>query len=287
MSSRPEKLDLEAEYNNRARVPNFQAVIDRWYSDAAAYREARQDRSELGVSYGPHPRQQLDILRPDSERPGSPAVLFIHGGYWRSLDRSGFSHMAAGANARGLKVAVAGYRLCPEVTIAEIIDDIRAACLLIHRRFARKIVVCGHSAGGHLAACMAASDWAGVTGGTPADLVRSGLAISGLFDLEPLLRTSINGSLRLDRDFARAASPAFWPVPPGIQFEAWVGQTESSEYLRQTEFLAETWRAAGAAVATGIVPGANHFSAIAPLADPGSPLVAALARLCGEAPGRA
>ena len=153
-------IDYEAEYNNRARVPEHPEIFARWARDAEDYRaEAMKERrAELGLSYGESPRQFIDLFSP---RPGvtAPLALFIHGGYWRSLDPSLFSHMARGLNAHGVAVAVVGYDLCPEVTIAEIIEQIRHACLFLWLRTGQRMMVYGHSAGGHLAGAMVATDW--------------------------------------------------------------------------------------------------------------------------------
>lgn len=277
-------IDLEAEYDNRARVPDHPAIIAGWERDAAAYRNARGPRAELGLRYGDHPRQRIDLFHPDVVDEAKPLVLFIHGGYWRSLEPSLFSHMAAGANARGLAVAMPGYRLCPEVSLADIIADLRSACLFLHRRQpARPMVACGHSAGGHLAACMVGTDWTQAGPDISSAIVRYGLAISGIFDLSPLLATSVNASLHLDGGTAQAASPALWPAPAGAVVELWVGGTEASEYFRQSGNLAERWRAQGARASLHVVPGANHFTAPGPLADPGSALTEHLVALCGAA----
>ena len=269
--------DLEKEYDNRARVPEHPEIIAGWVRDSAAYR-AQAGHAELGRSYGPHPRQLIDVFHPDRPAPMDALVVFIHGGYWRSFDPSSFSHMAAGASARGLSVAIPGYRLCPEVTVAEIIVDLRSACVSLYETFGKPIVACGHSAGGHLAAAVAATDWRAM--GAPEHLVRRGLSISGLFDLTPLLATSINQSLRLDPASARAASPLFWPVPAGVRLEAWVGGAESAEYRRQSRSLAGRWGARGARTVYNTVPGRNHFTVIAPLADPASLMMETLLRLC-------
>src|SRR6266851_8640405 len=154
-------VDSEAEYNNRARVPEHPEIFARWTREAEDYRaEAMKERrAELGLSYGSSLRQFIDLFSP---RRGvtTPLALFIHGGYWRSLDPSLFSHMARGLNARGVSVAIVGYDLCPHVTIAEIIEQIRHACLFLWLRTRRRMVVYGHSAGGHLAGTMVATDWA-------------------------------------------------------------------------------------------------------------------------------
>jgi arylformamidase len=273
---------MEVEYDNRARVPAYPEIMAGWERDAAAYRAERQAQAEIALAYGPHERHVVDLFHADAPGHGSPLVVFVHGGYWRSLDRLLFSHMAKGANARGISVAVAEYRLCPETTVAGIIADVRAACLFLYRRFAQRLVVCGHSAGGHLAAAMAATAWSSFGPDVPADLVRRGLAMSGVFDLAPLIATSMNAQLRLDEEGARTVSPAFWPVPPDVSFEAWVGAEESSEFLRQSCLLADTWRAAGAHTGFAIMPGLNHFTAPSPLTDPSSPMVEALIALCSD-----
>ncbi len=194
-----------------------------------------------------------------------------------------FSHWAAGANQRGYSVAVPGYRLCPEVSVAEIVGDVRAAALFLHRNFGKRLIACGHSAGGHLAATLVATDWQALEAGVPADLVRSGMGISGVFDLAPLIETEMNQQLRLDDASARAVSPALWPVPEGVRFEAWVGGEESSEFLRQSRLVAESWAAAGARTRMEVIAGANHFTAPAGLADPKSPIATALIGLAAAA----
>ena len=129
-----------------------------------------------------------------------------------------FSHMARGLNARGITVAVAGYDLCPIVTIADIIEQMRRACLFLWQRLDRPMFVIGHSAGGHLAAAMVGTDWPSLYPKAPADLAPAGYAISGLYDLTPLLGVSANQDLRLTAEDARKVSPAFWPLPPRPHF---------------------------------------------------------------------
>ena len=146
----------------------------------------------------------------------------------------------------------------------------------------RPLVMTGHSAGGHLAACMLATDWPAYDASLPRDLVLSAYAISGLFDLEPLVETSINKALRLDQAAARAASPLFWRAPARGSLDAVVGENESAEYLRQSRTIVDRWGAAGLATRFGVVPGANHFTAIAPLADPDSAMVLRLRELAAR-----
>ncbi len=149
-------------------------------------------------------------------------------------------------------------------------------------RLGQPLVVSGHSAGGHLAACLLATDWPALDASLPADLIVAAYAISGLFDLVPLVGTSINNALHLDATSAEAASPLFWQAPPRGSLDAVVGENESAEYFRQSRTMVERWGATGLATRFGVVPGANHFTAIAPLADPDAPMVARLAELAAR-----
>jgi arylformamidase len=275
--------DYEAEYNIRARVPEHPQIFAAWVGAAAAYREeaAAARRAELGIRYGASARQTIDLFLP-AAGDAAPLALFIHGGYWRSLDPSSFSHLARGLNEHGVAVAVAGYDLCPQVRIAEIVDQMRHACLYLWRRFGRRMLVFGHSAGGHLAACMLATDWKAYDASLPPDLVAAAYTISGLFDLPPLIPTSINKALGLDQTTAHAASPLFWQPPSHGSLDAVVGETESAEYHRQSRSIVEAWGEAGITTQFGTVPAANHFTAIAPLADPASQITLRLKELAGR-----
>jgi arylformamidase len=275
-------IDYEVEYNNRARVPEHPEIFARWAKEAAAFR-ASHPNADLAVSYGASPRQFIDFFWPSAER-NAPLVLFIHGGYWRSLDPSGFSHIAAGANAHGLAFALAGYDLCPAVTVETIVDQMRAATAFLYRRHKKRMLVSGHSAGGHLAACILATDWKKYGADLPADLVTAGLSISGLFDLAPLMQTGINADLRLDAASAARVSPLFWSVPAGRTLDAWVGGAESNEFLRQSQAIEEAWGRQGATTEYVAVPDANHFTVLDPLADARSDLTQRLVHLARALP---
>lgn len=253
-------LDLEAEYNNRVRVPEHPAIIAGWAKDAAAYRETRPPRV---VRYGDGERNTFDLF----EAGAGPAVMFIHGGYWQALDKSFFSHMAAGLNALGVSVAMPSYDLCPNVRVGDIVEQMRAACTTLHRETNARVIASGHSAGGHLAACMLATE----------AHVPAAYAISGLFELAPLVPTSLNTALRLDDAEAEALSPLAWPAPTGKVLDAVVGANESREYLRQSAAIVKAWDAEGVATRYEAIGGANHFTVIAPLADASS---AMCERLC-------
>jgi len=268
-------IDYETEYDNRARVPESSALIAGWAEDAASYRQAHAPRV---IRYGSSPRQRIDFFAGDGT---GPIVVFIHGGYWRALDGSSVSHMARGLNAHGVGVAIPTYDLCPQVSVAEIIEEIRQATREL-AKLSETLVMSGHSAGGHLAACMLATDWKAYDASLPSNLVGAVYAISGLFDLEPLVPTSINKALGLNQAAAKAASPLFWKPPSHGSLDAVVGELESAEYHRQSRNIVEFWGRAGLATQFGTVTGANHFTAIAPLADPTSSMTLRLKELASR-----
>ena len=272
-------IDLEAEYNLRARVPEHPEIFARWAREAEDYRAEtlKHGRAELGLSYGDTPRQFIDLFLPEAGNT-APLAIFIHGGYWRSFDPSSYSHMARGLNGRGAAVAVVGYDLCPIVTVADIIEQIRRACIFLWQRFSQRMLVSGHSAGGHLASAMVATDWHTLYPKAPADLVPAGYAMSGVFDLTPLLKVSTNQDLRLDGEEARRVSPLAWPVPAGRVLDAVVGDLETSEFKRQSQVMAQAWQQAKAETRYAELPG-NHFTVIDALADPASVMVARMAEL--------
>jgi arylformamidase len=208
-------------------------------------------------------------------------VVFIHGGYWQAFDASYFSHLAEGLNSHGIDVAMPSYDLCPVVTVGEIIRQMRMACREL-ARLGRPLVISGHSAGGHLAACLLATDWPAFDASLPADLVIAAYSISGLFDLGPMLKTYVNKAMRLDEAGAREASPLFWPAPRHGSLDALVGAHESAEYFRQSQSIVNVWGKAGLPTRFGTVPDTNHFTAIMRLADPDSPMVQRLMELAGR-----
>jgi arylformamidase len=270
--------DYEAEYNNRARVPEHPGIIAGWQADAAAYRA--QAVCELGVSYGEGERQRYDLFKPETVR-GNALVMFIHGGYWQALDPSFFSHMARGLNGLGVPVAVAGYDLCPQVELGHIVWEIQQAAAALWRRFGIPIVAAGHSAGGHLSACLLASDWKSVDEDLPDRLVPAAYGISGLYNLKPLTETSINTALGLSFEAAERESPLFWPAPARLVMDAVVGATETAEYLKQSRRLVDVWGLEGVQTRYEEIPGANHFTVIAGLADPDHAMTRRIAEMAG------
>jgi arylformamidase len=266
---------LDREYRLRERVPDFQRFFDHYEADSAAVRERLTFAADL--AYGERPRQRIDLFPAvDPGSPGAPLFVFIHGGYWQAFAKEAFEYLVPPFVEAGAAWAAVSYTLAPEATIPEIVDEVRAALVWLWRHGAehgadpRRLVVCGHSAGGHLAAMMAATDW--TAHGAPADLVKATLPISGLYDLEPLRLSYQNAVLGLDADQVRVASPIHHrPTTRGPVVLA-VGGEETDEFRRQQADFKAAWQAAGAAMAEVAMPGFHHFDVIDALADPASPL---------------
>ncbi len=265
--------DAEAQYNNRAAVPDHPLVMARWKAEAAAARAAHPSER---LAYGPGEREVIDLFE---SKPGAPVVVFIHGGYWQALDPSWFSWIAPPLLAHGVSVAIPAYDLCPDVRLGRIIAQMRKAAELLRARTGARPVVTGHSAGGHLAACLLSEGRASAA-----------VAISGVFDLAPLVHTSLNAALNLDALEAAALSPIHWPppnggAPGGTVLDCVVGGDETPAFLRQSRAMAELWAEKGATARFEALPGLNHFTVLDPLADAASGLVRRIVDLArmGEA----
>ena len=273
------RINYEQEYNNRGNVPEHPQIFERRDRDAKAYRAA-MPKAELGVTYGDSPRRFFDIF-PSAEA-NAPVAMFIHGGYWSMGEPAMYSHIAKGLNGNGVTVAIAGYDLCPAVTMDAIIDCTRSAVLALWRRYKRRIFVYGHSAGGHLAACMVGTQWSKLASDAPDDTVAAGYAISGIYDLAPIVIVSQNKTLNLDQQSAYFASPVHWKVPAKRKLDAVVGALETSEFRRQSRDITKAWRARGCETRYEEIPGANHFTVIEPLSDPSSAMSKRVAELAQQ-----
>ena len=266
---------LEGMYNNLARVRNHPAYFERWAKESAAVREALPAR--IDVSYGLGVNETLDIF--PAPVPDAPVLVFIHGGYWRAMDKKDHSFIAPAFNDRGICVVQPNYALCPgtlerPVTVPGILLQMVRALEWTWRHIAdhggdpTRITVAGHSAGGHMAAALLACDWKAAAPDLPAHLVRNALSISGLYDLRPLQRTPfLENTLKLtDADVLRA-SPALWPAPRRGQLYAVAGGSESEEFIRHNAMIRDAWGRNTVPVCE-VLPGLNHFDVVDALADP-------------------
>jgi len=266
-------------YNNRALVPDFADHFAHWQNESVTARA--QLKSTLDVPYGDGPGETLDIF--PAKDANAPVVIFIHGGYWRSLDKSDHSFVAPALRDMGACVVVVNYALCPgtpeqPVTIPDIALQMAKATAWVWRHIAEhggdrnRISAIGHSAGGHLAAMLLGCNWKQVGRDLPSGLVRKAMSISGLFDLEPIRKTPfVQADLRITPAHVRMASPAKWQRPrQGVLYTV-AGGDESPEFLRHNRLIHQAWGPKTVPVCEDLA-GLNHFSIVTDLTRPGSRL---------------
>jgi arylformamidase len=302
-----EKLDthwLNSMYNNRLLVPEFPQHLVRWEQASVAARAA--EVCELGLLYGTGQNESLDIFVASQKvaarqaEPGrAPVLVFLHGGYWRSLDKKDFSFMAPAFTQVGACVVIPNYALCPgepgqPVTVADIVLQSVKALVWVYRNIAQyggdpqRITVVGHSAGGHLAGMLAACVWRAVAADLPVKLVKNYLSLSGLFELETIAKTPyLQDSLKLTPAQVKKSSPAWLPAPkieatksgksgePGKsgtsargQLYSVCGGDESAEFLRHNALIQKAWGNTAVPLAEP-QPGLNHFSILEAMIQPG------------------
>ena len=262
---------FDAQYDNRARIAEHPALLRQWSERSQQARASVP--CALDLAYGSDPSERLDVFGP--ERRGAPILVYLHGGYWRALDKRDQSFVAPPFVAAGAMVVLPNYALCPAVDIGHIVLQLVQALAWVWRHAEAyggdpaRIVVAGHSAGGHLAAMLLACDWRAVSAELPADLVKSALAISGVFDLEPLRHAPFLASdLKLDATSALRLSPAAMAAPRG-RLVAVVGGDESEEFKRQNALIARRWGRRAVPVCEA-VPGRHHMNVLHELAEPSS-----------------
>jgi arylformamidase len=251
---------IDAEYNIRKRHPESPQHYARYEADSRAARETLSDQVDL--RYGETPGETLDFF-PATE-PNAPLFLFIHGGYWRALDKRDFSFIAPGFVAAGIAVALVNYDLCPKVTVETIVAQTQRGIRWAHDNAAlpfdrRRLVVGGHSAGGHLTAMALAAE--------PPLSIAASIAISGVFDLVPLLKTNVNEQIALDETRAVALSPAHRPRPDRAPNLICVGGAETRGFIDQSRNYA-----ARLGKTAKIYPALDHYTIMTALADPTSEL---------------
>ena len=267
---------LHAQYNNRGKVPDFADYNARWSAAADGVRARPASRSRLDIAYGKRPAEQIDLFLPDAANP--PLHVFIHGGYWQYNDRKPYDFLAGPFTAAGAALATVGYPLTPGVTMTELVTCVRTGIAHLWRNAAvlgfdrDRIHVSGNSAGGHLTATMMLTDWPAFAADLPADLLKSGIAISGIFDLEPIRHTPIGDAPGMDEAEARALSPLFMAPPTAAPVVIALGGTEGPEFHRQAEAFSAHLVGHGVPAPVLDVPSRNHFSIVDDLASPDTAL---------------
>lgn len=250
--------DWDNAYANGANIAGGSDWPEAWVGPARTYRERMllAERAELAHSYGERPRNVYDLFLPEEAARG--IVVFVHGGYWQSLDNSYWSHLAQGSIAHGFAVAMPTYTLCPDVHIADVVVEIGRAITQIAARFAGPIHLAGHSAGGQLVSRMISA-----TSPLPPEVrarIGNTVSISGVHDLRPLMRTNLNERLRITPEEALRESPVLLEPGPDARLFCWVGGNERAEFLRHNALLANIWTGLGAETAAYAEPDKHHFS---------------------------
>ncbi len=279
-SASPDARYYSQQYNARSAIPDHPQIFSRWQSDSALVR--RTHAGLLDLSFGDSPGERLDFY--PAHTPGAPLLVFIHGGWWRSLDKSDFTFIVPGYRREGFNVALTNYTLAPGASIEEITrQQLRALAWLYrnaaHYEFDReRIVVAGHSAGGHLAAMMLAARWPEWSDDLPRTLVKAGVLMSALTDLHVIRQVDfVADDLRLTDESVARLSPALMPPSHPAPFITAVGGLESDEFKRQNALIAERWAACHRKDIP--LPGINHLTICDAFGSHGHPLFEATCEL--------
>jgi arylformamidase len=275
--------ELDRQYNARAAVPEHMAFIARWRADSARARKVIA--ADIDLAYGRSSPERLDLFH--AGKPDAPLLIFIHGGYWRSLDKSDFSFLAPTFVDRNVNVAVVNYGLAPNTSMEEIVRHLLRAVTWLYQHSSelridpRRIVISGHSAGGHLAAMMAAAEWPAWEASLPDKVVHGIVCISGLYDLEPLAQAPfLRDDVKLDTAGARRLSPINYCPRASVPMVTAVGADESSEFHRQNKLIGTCWPHCFRCDVP--LPGRHHFSAVEALGDPNHSLFQVTVELLGN-----
>ncbi|MBN9234133.1 MULTISPECIES: alpha/beta hydrolase [Phyllobacteriaceae] len=266
--------DWDGAYSNGVNIAGGDRWPEAWVAPAAAYRKelSAAGRAQLDIAYDGGERNRLDLFLPAGAPKG--LVVFVHGGYWMALDKSFWSYLARGAVESGYAVTMPSYTLAPQARITDITAEIGKAIEKAAELVSGDIRLTGHSAGGHLVTRMI-STTSPLSDGVRRRIVNT-VSLSGVHDLRPIMKTGMNDTLKIDQAEALAESPALLPPMDGARLVCWVGGGERSEFIRQSELLANIWTGLGAATGFYAEPDRHHFNVIDGLADAAHPLTRTL-----------
>ena len=277
----------ERQYNARLAVPDHPQIFTRWIENSETARSTLSCR--LDVQYGDKPTQAMDVFMPQGE--SRALLMFVHGGYWRSLDKGDFSFIAPGLTAAGITVACINYTLVPQISLEELTMEVVKATAWLYRNAQQfnadpnRLFVSGHSAGGQQTGMLLATDWPRYSADLPRDVVKGAVSVSGIFDLEPLIHTSMNEVLKLDLTRARRNSPIAYSPATNAPMVLSVGGGETDAFKKQNTALKTAWQDHNFIDVP--MPGSNHFTVIEQLGKPASPLFRATLRMMGlEVPAK-
>ena len=276
--ARRDAAALDKLYNNRLLVPECLEILQRWTQDSASFRQSAD--CNLNVAYGSSESEKLDIFSgaTTGSSKAAPVLIFIHGGYWRSLDKADQSFLAPAFTQQGSCVVIPNYSLCPAVTVSDIVLQLVKAVAWVYKNIdkyggdPKRITVAGHSAGGHLVAMLLSCLWSKFDATLPNDVVKNALSISGLFEMEtPMHSPYLQDSLHLTVAEVKRISPAWMPAPKQGRLYSVVGGDESPEFLRHNQLIQDAWGKSVVPVCEQLT-GLNHFTVLESLCQPESRL---------------
>jgi arylformamidase len=275
-----DRAALDAAYNNAAAVKDSAQIVAGWEARSAKLRAAHPEGIDL--RYGPDERNRIDYF---AARRDGPVLVFIHGGYWRSGSKEDNCNFVPTFTKRGATVVMVEYDLCPQVTVTEIVRQTRASIAWVCKNIRTyggdpgKLFVAGHSAGGHLTAMALAHDW--TKEGLPGDLIKGAVATSGVYDLEMVMKISVQEQVRMTAEAAKLNSPLVNPPRVKCPLLIAVGGDEPKGWQQISEDYFQYCKQNGMSVEYLIEPGANHYTMSEHLLDESSPLTRAMIKQLG------
>lgn len=265
---------LDAQYNNRERVANHESIMTALANRGNAYANSVPYHPDL--SFGDDADEVLDVYPATNGDASAPVMIYFHGGYWFSRHKNDFQFIPCGLNESGATVVVVNYGLIPKIDMAELVRQCRASVAWVYKNIDKyggnpeQISICGHSAGGHITAMMLATDWS--DWGVDGSAIVGALAISGIYDLEPVRHTYMNPTLGFTEETVASFSPVHLSPSIKPKFVTAVGGDETDEFKRQSKLVCDAWEAHGMSCALDVVPDLNHFTVLSDLTSEGGAL---------------